>query len=358
MVGKGSDFTSATQEALAGDSSSSSSSSSTPEPPISLGKGSDHRQFPDIKNEHASEPTPTVEPAPTANTYVNSTAPLYPSSASPISSWGNVYKTPGDMPVGKQIYILPKKDYVDACYVWAVPNGEVIIPGSPLYRLPSEKTILNSAFGFEDGDELEDFGVLAVDSCSDWKKYVEGRSNGNWQEIQKQILQSAVPIAPAPSSSATSPTWDWRKVTELNLQIIPRKKDGSIALPEPVMENNFAFKEIWKTYLRSLVPSLNLRGVEERLPIQYVFTTAASIRSAVSAFFSGADAETIKEECQQAAASGNWLGDNGASLVQTVAPADQLGSYTFESTALFEGTVLDASTIKLEVAIINCVSTN
>ena len=68
MVGKGSDFTSATQEALAGDSSSSSSSS-TPEPPISLGKGSDHRQFPDIKNEHASEPTPTVEPAPTANTY-------------------------------------------------------------------------------------------------------------------------------------------------------------------------------------------------------------------------------------------------------------------------------------------------
>lgn len=258
------------------------------------------------------------------------------------------------MPEGKRIYILPKQDYADACYVWNVPNGEVIIPGAPLYRLPSEKAILNSDFGFEDGDQLEDFGVLAVDSCADWKSYAKGRSEGNWAEIQKQILQSAVPvpIAPAPSPSTTSPTWDWSKVTQLDLYILPRKSDGSIAMPEMTIEFEEGFRQQWKKYLQGLVPSLKLKGVEERLPINYSFTTPASIQSAVSAFFSGANAEMVNEKCQQAAASGNWLNPNGTSVVQVIAPADQLGSYTLE------GNVLDASTIKLEVAINNCFSTN
>ena len=315
-----------------------------------LGKGSDPEEDPDIQNDSGSFDN--------ASTTASSTAPVSTPSATPTTvtptastpedaiTWGTVYKTVGDVPSeGVAAYALPKADYRNACYMWQVPNYEVVVPGAPYYRMPINHAML-SAFGFLDTDTLEE--VIAVSDCSDWSTYAKGRASGKWLEMQKKILQQAVPITPAPSPSAISPTWDWSKVTELNLSVIPRKKDGSIAIS--VSDNNF--REIWKTYLHSLVPSLDLSGVEERQSTQYVFTTAASIQSAVSAFFSGADAETIKEECQQAAASGNWLGDNGAPLVQTVTPANQLGSYTFE------GTVLDASTIKLEVSIINCVSTN
>ena len=243
---------------------------------------------------------PTVEPAPTANPYVNSTAPLYPSSASPISSWGNVYKTPGDMPVGKQIYILPKKDYVDACYVWAVPNGEVIIPGSPLYRLPSEKTILNDAFGFEDEDSLEDFGVLAVDSCSDWKKYVKERSAGNWQEIQKQILQSAVPVqSAAPTPAPTG--WNWEDCTKIMgaFTITPAKgasKDekAAIGMTNAVVQQQIP---VSADPITSLIPSLNFmtyaaNGIDAAngqgevngaLDAYWVFVTPNQIQALVSA---------------------------------------------------------------------------
>lgn len=289
-----------------------------------------------------TEAAPVVE---ATSSTTSTSAPASTTDTSDALSWGSVYKTVGDVPKESVSYALPKADYRNACYMWQVPNYEVVVPGAPYYRMPINHSML-SAFGFLDTDTLEE--VIVVSDCSDWDTYAKGRASGKWLEMQEKILQQAVPIAPAPSPAATAPTWDWSKVTELNLQIIPRKKDGSLAIP--ATDNNF--REGWKTYMHALVPSLDLSGMEERQPIQYVLTTPACIQSAVSIFFSGADAETIKEECQQAAASGSWLSDNGTSLVQTIVPADQLGSYTFE------GTVLDASTIKLEVSIVNCVSTN
>ena len=179
-LGKGGDYTDPPINETNGESSSTSSSS--PSPAQNLGKGSDQIQ--------QSDPVPIVTPAPTQTPA--STDPwahiqdIYPSSAVPICSFGNVYTTVGDVPKESVSYALPKADYRNACYMWQVPNYEVVVPGAPYYRMPINHDML-SAFGFLDTDTLDE--VFVVSDCSDWESYANGRASGQWGEIQRQITQ-------------------------------------------------------------------------------------------------------------------------------------------------------------------------
>ncbi len=172
----------------------------------SLGKG-DRKTGPNLKNEGAAaneKPSPAPAPAPTPT--------LVPTSA-PVDSlsWGKVYQTVGAVPEEGMSYALPKADYRHACYVWSVPNYEVVIPGEPYYRLPINHSML-SAFGFLDTDTLDD--VIAVADCSDWKAYVNGRASGKWLEMQPRILQQAVPVQS--TAAAPAPTgWNWADCTSI-----------------------------------------------------------------------------------------------------------------------------------------------
>lgn len=184
-----------------------------------LGKGSDHMEGPDIENDSGSfdDTSSTTSNATSVSPVTVSTpsaAPTTASSASATTSdgitWGTVYKTVGDVPSeGVAAYALPKCDYREACYMWQVPNGCVVIPGEPLYRMPLNHPML-SAFGFLDTDTLED--VIAVSDCSDWNAYVKGRVSGKWLAMQEKILQQAVPVqstAPAPTPTG----WNWADCT-------------------------------------------------------------------------------------------------------------------------------------------------
>ena len=183
----------------------------------SLGKGSDHIEGPDIENEGAN-----VSESSSSTSSASTPAP----AGDPVDSlsWGNVYSTVGDVPEeGLAAYALPKADYCGACYMWEVPNGEVIVPGEPYYRMPINHSML-SAFGFLDTDTLQD--VIAVSDCSDWNAYVKGRASGKWLEMQQRILQQAVPVqstAPAPAPTG----WNWADCTKMMGKFIIQPNSGA-----------------------------------------------------------------------------------------------------------------------------------
>ena len=129
-------------------------------------------------------------------------------------TYGTLYQHVSDMPDDKVVYVLPKEDYRDACYMWQVPNGEVVIPGVPLYRMPTTKAVMTNAFGFMPSDQCADFGVLALSDCSDWMGYAMQREAGNWKQIQEKILQQAVPVqSTAPAAAPTG--WNWEDCTKI-----------------------------------------------------------------------------------------------------------------------------------------------
>lgn len=284
----------------------------------------------------------TIDPA---------SAPASTTSAADGISYGTLYKTVGDVPEEGISYILPKDDYRHACYMWETPNYGVVIPGEPSYKMPVNRAML-AAFGFLDTDTLND--VLIVSDCSDWKSYVKGRASGQWLEMQKKILQQAVPIAPAPSPSATSPAWDWSKVTTLSLRFYFTPLSDAFTAEEinTDMEEEIKTDEAHIKFFAALFPSLDLTGVAIRPELTFLsLSSPAGIQSAVKAFFSGADAETIKGECVQANKHSGWSLIDGA-LPMTVVPASAIGSVTLGDITL------DASTVRIEVAIADCVSTN
>ena len=197
----------------------------------SLGKGSDYRTEPDLKNEGeavsestTSTTTSTSSTSTTTATSTSTPAPATTADTANSLSWGNVYKTVGDVPdEGLAAFALPKADYRGACYMWEVPNGEVIVPGEPYYRLPVTHDML-SAFGFLDTDTLE--AVIAVSDCSDWNAYVQGRTSGKWLEMQEKILQQAVPVqstAPAPTPTG----WNWADCTKMMGKFVIQSNSGA-----------------------------------------------------------------------------------------------------------------------------------
>lgn len=224
-----------------------------------LGKGSDHRGGPDIKNEQGSfnatsDTTSTSSNRPAASSASASTPAPAPADA---PTFGTVYKTVGDVPEGDITFALPKTDYRNACYMWQTPNYEVVVPGEPSYRVPINHAML-SACGFLDTDTLEE--VIAVSGCSDWNAYVKGRVSGKWLEMQEKILQQAVPVqstAPAPAPTG----WDWADCTGIQgLFIINPAEGASDEVAAAVKATNSV---IW-TYesgeakpLTQLIPSLN-----------------------------------------------------------------------------------------------------
>ena len=272
-------------------------------------------------------------------------------------TYTKAYQKVSDLPSDGMAWLLPKDDYRNACYVWQVPNGEVTIPGSPLYRMPCRQSVLTSDFGFMPSDTFEDFGVFAVSDCSDWQAYAQKREKGEWKEEEEkieQLLQDAVPVAPAPTPSAVHPSWDWSKVSQLNLHFSFTPLTDALTEEELRTELEGIQRNDRVKFYKKLFPSLDLSG-NVICPQYYVLNigTSQGALSAAQAFFSGADAEVIKEECQQAVQGGSWIGGNGAPLVQAVIPASAIGS-----APLPNGKTLDASAVRIEVQIADCVSTN
>ncbi|MBQ1348535.1 MAG: hypothetical protein IIY58_04145, partial [Aeriscardovia sp.] len=126
-----------------------------------LGKGSDHMEGPDIENDSGSFDDASSTTSGTASTSFAASAPAPASTSAPAAApasapadtltWGTVYKTVGDVPDDDISFALPKADYRNACYMWQVPNYEVVVPGDPYYRMPINHAML-SAFGFLDTD--------------------------------------------------------------------------------------------------------------------------------------------------------------------------------------------------------------
>ena len=144
-------------------------------------------------------------------------------------TYAKAYQKVSDLPSDDVVWLLPKDDYRNACYVWQVPNGEVTIPGTPFYRMPARQSVLTSDFGFMPSDTFEDFDVFAVSDCSDWQAYVQKRESGQWKEEEEKIerlLQQAVPVqstAPAPTPAA----WNWSDCTRMMGQFTVRAASGA-----------------------------------------------------------------------------------------------------------------------------------
>ena len=273
-------------------------------------------------------------------------------------TYTKAFQKVSDLPSDGMAWLLPKDDYQNACYVWQVPNGEVVIPGSPLYRMPCRQSVLTSDFGFMPSDTFEDFGVFAVSDCSDWQAYAQKREAGQWKEEEEkieQMLQNAVPIAPAPTPAETNPTWDWSKVTQLNLHFAFTPLTDAFTEEEIHTELEGIQRNDRVKFYKKLFPSLDLsRNVICPQGTVLNIGTSQGALSAAKAFFSGSDAETIKEECQQCQQSGSWVAQNGGCAVQAIVPAFAIGSFTFAN----DEKTLDASTVRIEVSIADCVSTN
>ena len=163
-------------------------------------------------------------------------------------TYGEVYQKVGDIPADGTTWILPKEDYRRSCYMWIVPNGEIAIPGRPLYGFPTDGEMMTSDLGFLKKDVLSDFGVFAVSGVSDLKEYARRRESGQWplemaklegqlavEEQAQAQAQSQKTMATAPTAtttksapSAATPAFDWSNVGEMtvNFQLYRIKAHG------------------------------------------------------------------------------------------------------------------------------------
>ena len=216
-----------------------------------------------------------------------------PAPAPALSPYGTVYKKVSDIPDDQAIaWILPKDDYRGACFMWPVPNGEVVIPGNPLFRMPSTLPVLLSAFGFLPEDQFEDFGVVAVSYCTDWSEYVAKRNGGLWGEELAAIENSPAPAV----ATTTAPSWKWNDVSYAACQILPERQPQRMKLQSIGQDR---YQQAISHVLPSLQFDQNHAADPENGPMLY-FTTPAQIQSLADTVFpAGTDNANRWQEMQR-----------------------------------------------------------
>lgn len=318
-----------------------------------LGKGGNYTDGPDIQNDSgsfddASTTTPSTAPVamPSTTPTTVTTNASTPSTAGDGITWGTVYKTVGDVPSeGVAAYGLPKADYRNACYMWQVPNGCVVIPGEPLYRMPLNHPML-SAFGFLDTDALED--VIAVSDCSDWNAYVKGRASGKWLEMQKKILQQAVPVqstAPAPAPTG----WNWADCTTMYGQFTVQANSGASSDVQTAVEDANQLIQSQASDcadpINALCPSLSLsfasNGEQGSMGANEWFVTTPNEVEALAAALGWTSDTTVMQKLYSYYNGNTNPWSPQIDLVGTV-PASSMGTYEASN-----GTELSASNCTL-----------
>ena len=182
-------------------------------------------------------------------------------SATPTGiQYGTPCRTVSDMSDADVTWILPKEDYRGACYMWPVPNGEIVIPGNALYRMPTTKAVMTDCFGFMPSDNLLDFGGFAVPYCSDWQGYVAKRNAGEWEEEAAKI-QGLLTSAPAeqgvPPEGTDVAGWDSIASVTLGWNLLPESEGVIPMLGTPKSDDLLTdIQAKGATFLSELAPSL------------------------------------------------------------------------------------------------------
>ena len=174
-------------------------------------------------------------------------------------TYGAVLSTVGDLDPTSMAFALPLPDYQNSCYMWQVPNGEVVVPGNDLYRLPVTHDML-SAFGFLDSDKFEDNNMIAISSCSNWGDYASQRRQGNWNQLL-QTLKNSEPssvnttgIAPANANVAL-----WDSLASLTFKwVLCADNVGIIPMPNEQAGTDFVndIAANGQNYLSTLAPAI------------------------------------------------------------------------------------------------------
>lgn len=175
------------------------------------------------------------------------------------TTYGAVLSTVGDLDPTSLAFALPLPDYRNACYIWQVPNGEVVVPGNNLYRLPVTHDMLSN-FGFLDSDKFEDNNMIAVSSCSNWRDYASQRRQGNWNQLLQQLKNSepssvnSTGIAPANANVAS-----WNSLSSLVFQwVLCADNVGIIPMPNEQAGTDFIndIAANGANYLSTLAPAI------------------------------------------------------------------------------------------------------
>ena len=190
----------------------------------------------------------------------NSSSPTPSQSQSGIE-YGTPCKKVSDMSETDITWILPKADYRNACYMWMVPNGEIVIPGKNLYRMPTTQKVMTTFYGFMPEDTLEDFGVFGVPTCSDWEAYVAKRQAGEWAQeesaIQQLIASEGADVSGVPPEGANVAGWEDIASVTVGWYLLPNAENVIPLLGTSESDAMLAdIKANGASYLSSLAPSL------------------------------------------------------------------------------------------------------
>ena len=234
-------------------------------------------------------------------------------------TYGTLYQHVSDMPDDKVVYVLPKEDYRDACYMWQVPNGEVVIPGRPLYRMPTTKAVMTNAFGFMPSDQCADFGVLAISDCSDWMGYAMQREAGNWKQIQEKILSSAVPVV----------SIDWSS-------LLPgRKLEACFVNTSSSAPVDITVSDVQGWLPASLFSLLASTGTNQQIDETYmapVFTVSSANAPAFAAAIGIAQQDVVNAESGYQQAPGGADLPSGVLCYFCLVPSVSVSAYSFSLT--------------------------
>ena len=175
------------------------------------------------------------------------------------TTYGAVLSTVGDLEPTSMAFALPLPDYQNSCYMWQVPNGEVVVPGNDLYRLPVTHGML-SVFGFLDSDRFEDNNMIVVSSCSNWGDYASQRRQGNWKALLRQLQNNesaSTNSTGIPPANATVASWDSLASLEFKW-VLCADNVGIIPMPNEQAGTDFVndIKVNGKTYLSTLAPAI------------------------------------------------------------------------------------------------------
>ena len=238
------------------------------------------------------------------------------------TTYGAVLSTVGDLDPASLAFALPLPDYQNSCYMWQVPNGEVVVPGNDLYRLPVTHDML-SAFGFLDSDKFEDNNMIAVSFCSNWGDYASQRRQGNWNQLLQQLKNSepssvnSTGIAPANANvtswnSLSSLTFKWVLCAD-NVGIIPMPNEqAGIDFVNDIAANGAA-------YLSTLAPAIPenyLAATDFSSPENLLVEVVMGICTLTSGFEYIAALSKLPFSVVQSQANGTYTGTAKATLTE------------------------------------------